>query len=316
MPKAKTFEQFLEDCKKVDNYENFIFFGDTYNGALTKMKIQCRKCQDIFWRTPANHIFLKQSCGKCVGTKKHTLQSFIDKSNIVHKNKYDYSKSVYVTNKNSVIIICPVHGEFTQRPDDHMKGRGCDRCGGSSTMNTEEFISKAKALHGETYTYDKVKYKRNSIKVTITCSKHGDFLQKPNGHLLGYGCPKCLYKNETKTGEYLKELFGVDADKKLFEINRENIKRAIVDFYFTYNGKQVVVEYHGSQHYTDKPWNGMTRNIMNNAERFARQQKRDKYLREYCRENNIILLEIDGRSYYGDKIKTYLQSKLLPLLMD
>ena len=56
------------------------------------------------------------------------------------------------------------------------------------------------------------------------------------------------------------------------------------------------------------------RNIMNNTERFARQQKRDKYLREYCQENNIILLEIDGRSYYGDKIKTYLQSKLLPLL--
>ena len=53
---------------------------------------------------------------------------FVAKANLVHNNKYDYSKAVYVNTNTPVTIICPVHGEFTQTPSDHLSGRGCENC--------------------------------------------------------------------------------------------------------------------------------------------------------------------------------------------
>jgi hypothetical protein len=218
MPKKKSFADFIDDCKKVNNHENFDFYGETFDGYNKKMKIKCKVCGDIFARTPANHIHLLHKCGNCSGIKKHTLQSFIEKSSKIHNNKYRYTEAIYVHNKLPIIITCPEHGNFNQRPDDHMKGRGCDKCGGSSNSNTEDFIEKSNKIHDNFYSYDKVTYTRNSKKVIITCPVHGDFLQKPNSHLNGYGCQKCLYKNETKTGKYIKEIFGIDANLSLIHI--------------------------------------------------------------------------------------------------
>ena len=57
--------------------------------------------------------------------------------------------------------------------------------------NTDEFIEKAKKVHGDKYTYDNVDYKKTRVDVDITCPKHGDFLQNPSCHLSGNGCNKC-----------------------------------------------------------------------------------------------------------------------------
>lgn len=58
-------------------------------------------------------------------------------------------------------------------------------------MTKEEFVTKARLVHGDKYDYSKVIYSNNKTKVIITCDKHGDFLQTPNKHLLGRGCPQC-----------------------------------------------------------------------------------------------------------------------------
>ena len=55
----------------------------------------------------------------------------------------------------------------------------------------EEFLTKAKKVHGSLYDYSKVKYKASKVKVTIVCKKHGIFLQEPRIHLSGKGCLKC-----------------------------------------------------------------------------------------------------------------------------
>ena len=49
-------------------------------------------------------------------------------SNIVHNNKYDYSKVNYKTAHDYVTIICPKHGEFLQKPYSHLNKRGCPSC--------------------------------------------------------------------------------------------------------------------------------------------------------------------------------------------
>ena len=61
----------------------------------------------------------------------------------------------------------------------------------SRRQTTEEFISKAKAIHGNKYDYSRVKYTRAKDKVEIICPKHGPFYQQAFNHTKGYGCKKC-----------------------------------------------------------------------------------------------------------------------------
>ena len=59
-------------------------------------------------------------------------------------------------------------------------------------LTAEEFIVKAKLVHGDRYDYSKVNYVNNKTKVVITCPLHGDYLQQPSNHITNeQKCPKC-----------------------------------------------------------------------------------------------------------------------------
>ena len=133
--------------------------------------------------------------------------TFIEKANLVHNNKYDYSKVDYINNKEKVCIICHnkdkfgrVHGEFYQTPKDHLNGQGCPRCK-NNIHNQEDFILYANDKHNNKYDYSKSKYIKSNIPVIITCPEHGDFTMTPQNHLRGQGCPKCA---NLKKGLYRK----------------------------------------------------------------------------------------------------------------
>lgn len=51
-------------------------------------------------------------------------------------------------------------------------------------MTTEDFIARAKQIHGDTYDYSKVKYKNSGTKVEIICQKHGSFFQNAGNQLM------------------------------------------------------------------------------------------------------------------------------------
>ena len=61
-------------------------------------------------------------------SKQKTTTEFIAESNLIHNDKYDYSKTIYVSGKKKVKIICKVHGEFEQIAGNHLKGHGCKWC--------------------------------------------------------------------------------------------------------------------------------------------------------------------------------------------
>ena len=75
-----------------------------------------------------------------------TKEKFIEKSNKIHNNKYDYSEVQYIDNNTKVCIICPIHGKFYQKPKLHIKGYGnCPDCAKKETAikrtkNTDWFI--------------------------------------------------------------------------------------------------------------------------------------------------------------------------------
>ena len=124
-------------------------------------------------------------------------ERFIQRANAIHNNKYDYSKVNYKDCNTKVCIICPEHGEFWQTPKQHLKGYGCKKCASALSSSKrsstkEDFIERAKLVHGDKYDYSKVEYVNNSTPVCIICPTHGEFYQSPKSHLNGSGCPKCF----------------------------------------------------------------------------------------------------------------------------
>jgi len=191
-------EQFIEKARLVhgDLYDYSI---TDYKGRKHKVSIICQKHGE-FTQDPNNHLSGK-GCRKCANDKtsircKSSKEEFVRKSKEVHGDFYDYSKADYKTSHSKVVITCPKHGDFSQKPSHHHSGIGCPFCGKEAAASklmtgTEEFIEKSKKIHGNKYEYSKVNYKNSSTKVTISCREHGDFEITPQNHLLGSGCYPC-----------------------------------------------------------------------------------------------------------------------------
>ena len=151
-----------------------------------------------------------------------TTDEFIELACQVHGNKYDYSKVdiEHRDEKGRICIICPTHGEFWQKPSHHLDNHGCKRCASSKkrkarikksdVKKTENFIKKAKLVHGDKYDYSKVEYINYNTNVTIICPKHGEFHQTPSNHLQGKGCKYCAIDNSRITQSKGKETFVND----------------------------------------------------------------------------------------------------------
>lgn len=113
-------------------------------------------------------------------------------------------------------------------------------------MNTEEFIIKARMVHGDIYNYDKVKYVNKETPIIITCKTHGDFLQKPHNHINGCGCPFCkAWKSQQKIFEKLKETFPNEV--WTWEYTTDWLNGQRIDIF---NQRlKLAIEYNGKQHY-------------------------------------------------------------------
>lgn len=140
--------------------------------------------------------------------KKSTVEEFIEKSNIIHKNKYDYSRVNYINAHVKVKILCPIHGEFIQSPNHHLGNEGCNKCryltlSRRFSKTKDEFIKDSLKIHGNIYNYSKVNYIRRDLNIIIICKKHGEFLQLPCNHLRGDRCPKCSNRISLAETEFL-----------------------------------------------------------------------------------------------------------------
>lgn len=148
--------------------------------------------------------------------KKLNTQEFVEKARQVHNDKYDYSKTEYVTSRQKVVIICPEHGEFLQLPSSHLQGSGCPECAKkwseehksnlqasarkSRGMTTEEWILRARQIHGDKYDYSQTVYVNQRTSVKIMCPIHGLFEQKADSHIRGCGCRLCGLESENRKG--------------------------------------------------------------------------------------------------------------------
>lgn len=295
MGKRLTTKIFIERANELhgDTYDYSLV---EYKNSLTKVKIICKK-HGIFEQIPHNHLN-KSGCKRCgnklIGLKKRlTKKDFVCKSQLKHGNKYDYSKAKYITSHDKVEIVCPSHGSFLQTPNNHLNGQDCPICGKikkikNKTDDILKFSSKANKVHNFKYNYDKVKYIASKQKVEIICPSHGSFLQIPNSHLNGHGCPKCnKSKGEVVISNLLNKSNIIFIEQKRFD-KCKNKKHLSFDFYLpSYN---LLIEYNGEQHYNPIPFfggvNGHKKQIIN-----------DVIKKDFCTKNEIDLLIIPYTEY-------------------
>ncbi|MBR6517552.1 MAG: zinc-ribbon domain-containing protein [Bacilli bacterium] len=284
--------EYLSKIRRISSVttEDFInksikIHGDKYNyskvkyiNCNTKVKIIC-PIHGEFYQTPQSHL-RGSGCPKCCGLNK-TTEEFIEKAILVHGDKYDYSKTEYKGSITKVCIICPKHGEFWQKPNDHLHGEGCKECS-KKYKTTEEFIEESKSIHGDKYDYSKVNYINSNEKVCIICPKHGEFWQTPHSHLRGRGCPKCRQS-------HLEKLFYNKLTENNIEFETQKrfdwLGLQSLDFYLPkYN---IGIECQGEQHFYGFRCFG-------NKELQIKCIDRDKNKNELCTDNGLKLI------YYFD----------------
>jgi hypothetical protein len=293
MGKRLMTSEFISKSKLIHG-DKYDYSKCVYVNNKEKVCIKCPEHGDFLVRA-SSHI-KGIGCKICSG-RKLTTKLFIDKANVVHKNKYDYSKTNYVIGSKKVIIICKIHGEFSQNPGNHLLGRGCEKCASNSKLTTEIFVERSNKIHNDKYDYSKSVYVNSRNKVSINCPIHGIFKQKADAHINGDGCPTCSNEqnvNETKLLNFIRKTFP-----ELLVISQYNcdwLGRQSIDIYIP--KFKIGIEYQGDQHFKPIKFFG-------GEKRFKQEIKRDNRKYNLCNKNGLILL------YFTYNKKIIIEQKLI-----
>ena len=279
----KTTEQFVAEAKALygDKYD---YSKVEYTGKDNNVIIICPEHGE-FLQSPHNHL-ANHGCPKCAGFLVSNQEDFVKRATEVHDGKYSYEKVLYTRTQDNVCITCPKHGDFWMLPLNHLRGQGCPKCkyekfAEDRKLTKEEFIEKARAIHGDKYSYDKVEYKNTNTKVCITCPKHGDFWMEPSNHLYGQQCcPSCKESLLERTvDDFLKTHNLVYEKQKRFDW----MGRKSLDFYIPqYNA---AIECQGIQHF--EPVSFYVCDEETKQKEFEKVVKRDKEKLNECVKNDV-----------------------------
>lgn len=297
VPNEELNKVFIEKAQEVHHGE-YDYSCVDYHNNNTKVFIKHIKCGNEFWQTPKKHL-QGQGCPYCSKTRKNTTDSFIEKAKKIHSDEFDYNKVNYVNNLTKVCVFHKKCGkEFYQTPHNHLKGRGCPYCCSTKsaltrTKTTNDFIKRAKEIHGDKYDYSKVAYINSKQKVCIICSIHGNFLQTPSSHLIGHGCPKCNQSKMEKVTEIalIENHLKFVSQKRFVWLGQQSL-----DFYLP--EYKTGIECQGEQHFKPVDFEGKNNqeqlnNLLN--ENILRDEKKFGI----CKENGVKIYYLVSSDYYS-----------------
>jgi very-short-patch-repair endonuclease len=287
--------------------------GGTYDYSLVDYKknniavsIGC-SIHGVFEQTPQSHLS-GSGCPECAGYKPpfESPQDFIERANLIHDNKFDYSLMVYRSYTEPVIIVCPEHGEFKQTPQIHMVAKhGCPECAlnglRAPRKTTKEFIREARGVHGDLYDYCESKYKGSTRKITIICPRHGRFRQTPHMHIQGQGCPRCRMSNGEQIIASTLNALGIEYESEKSFDGCKYKKKLLFDFYIP--SLNTLIEFDGIHHFEPTTFT----KSQSPEEYFRYTLKRDSIKNKFAKENGFILIRIP---YYTKDIPKHLESQL------
>ena len=144
--RVKSLEKFIEEAREVHgdkyDYSKVVYINDT-----EKVCLVCRQHGE-FWISPAKHLRDKQGCPTC-GRRRIDTTDFIQRAKLIHGDRYDYSKTIYQGRFIPTTIICPIHGEFLQKPDKHLSAHGRPLCKESKSERSIREMLKSNNIYFE-----------------------------------------------------------------------------------------------------------------------------------------------------------------------
>jgi len=289
---------------KIDKFKEFVTIKYPNIDILNNNDIKYRDRVNFICKKHGSYSsrldhFIERGCTEC--NKENRLDEqkykFIKNAKNKHQDKYNYDKVDYINNKTEVTITCKKHGDFRQRPDNHLAGAGCTNC--NYKLSNNDFIDKSNKIHNNKYLYDKTNYDGNRNYVTIKCKKHGYFKQKARIHLAGFGCPKCSESiGESKIANIL-DSNNISFIRQYKFDDCKYILSLPFDFFLPeYN---ICLEYNGLQHYEPVDFFG-------GQDSFEYRKKLDEIKINYCLKNNINLFIITYKDKIEDMMLDFIKS--------
>lgn len=259
-----------------------------YVNGRSKVTIRCPE-HGYFDQTPKNHVVNGQGCPRCIGRGLSTTE-WIEKARAVHGDKYDYSAVEYTTTTKPVVIVCGEHGPFEQTPSVHVKDRcGCPKCAGQGLSN-EEWIDRARSIHGDDYDYSRFVYVRQDVKCEIICFQHGSFRQTILNHIYnGSGCPLCAGSKGEKLVSRVLDGLGVDHQPQWSHPTCRDRAPLLFDFYMP--PLRALIEFDGIQHFEPVKWFDAVTDEQADAQ-FLVTQRRDRIKNDWAAVNGYPLLRV------------------------
>jgi hypothetical protein len=160
---------------------------------MREVDLECALCGRRWW-SQISSVNQSKGCLTCNRLKPRSWDEALAKFVAVHGERYQHDPISYTKWHGKINVKClSCQSNFTIMCVDHAKGQGCVGCHKRCKVDTEEFVRRAKQMHGDAYDYSRVNYADMMSKVDIRCVKCGSwFKQLPNNHVnIGNGCPAC-----------------------------------------------------------------------------------------------------------------------------
>ena len=298
-----TTQEFIKRATTIHG-DTYCYDKSIYKNVITPLVITCREHGD-FKATPNNHLYSRTGCPECAKVQwrskvRKTTEIFIAEAKAAHGDNYDYSETRYKGSNKKLKLICPSHGPFFQRADQHLAGHGCTKCWNKRhsenlTLTTGQFIENALSVHGDRYDYSQVEYVDTKSKVGIVCKRHGVFSQTPHSHIQGSGCPACSARSGEDAIRAVLDSLGIFyVEQKIFPQCRDKAPLRW-DFFLPQMSPPVLIEYQGAQHYEPIEHFGGKKAL-------AKLQRRDAIKRTWADKQGFVMIEIpyweeDGSSF-------------------
>ena len=316
-----TAKEFNEKMRRMYGVKGLTFPIKRKITTSTKITATCAKHGEI--THDAQWWLDGKGCEYCNG--KFYPPDWKEYARNVHGDKYKYFGEAPRIGQDLIHYICPKHGEITQRYDVHVsQGCGCPKCANYPNKKTplqrcNEWIAKCIEKYGENrYDYSRAHedYVNNDSLVWIRCCIHDHwFQQTPDNNLrtVNGSCPICSLIFRESEGEATirrwLQAHGILDFEQEHQLPNEDptlpLQYLSADFYMLHGRDYIIIEFHGQQHYEEIPYFYEGQKVRT----FAVQQHRDRYLRKYCRDHKIRLIEIPYTDF--DRIDEILTEELL-----
>ena len=210
-----TTEEFIQRAREVHG-NKYDYSKSQYVNAKTKINIICPKHGE-FLQSADCHLNRGHGCPKCKAEKssmknRKSIKDFVIEARNKHNNFYTYNKAEYINNKIPLIITCPIHGDFSQSPNNHLQGKGCPECAKlkireNQLISQEQFLSKLKEWHPD-YDFSITCYNGMENHIQFICPIHGiQTVTAANAYYKGAGCKLCAQETRGEQNRLSKEEF-------------------------------------------------------------------------------------------------------------